>query len=89
MRVREKNALCSRSWSSRRRDSSFVVGWSCICAWYADRLREEADQEPGGRAETWLGWIGEVNVRVIGSLFIFSLVFRFNHGGRVESCGDS
>eukprot|EP00957_Ditylum_brightwellii_P005214 398427-Ditylum_brightwellii.AAC.1 len=55
-----------------------VVVWACVCTWLADCLREEAEQNPGGNIEKWLGWIEEVEVKVIGALFTFSLVFQFN-----------
>jgi len=77
-----------------------LVAWTCVCAWGADHLRERAGQDPGGRVEAWLGWIEEIEVKVIGSLFTFSLVFRFNQcyrrwwqgrelwGGIVQQCLD-
>jgi len=55
-----------------------LMGWSCICAWGTIRLSEEAERNPGGQLELWMSWIAEVDVKVIGSLFTFSLVFRFN-----------
>jgi putative membrane protein len=57
-----------------------VVAWSCVCAWYADYLADEAEKHPGGRAERWLTWLegGGSKFRMVGILFVFAVVFRFN-----------
>lgn len=57
-----------------------IVGWSCVCAWAAGVLQEQAEHQPGGTADRWLEWIESsvTTIKVVGSLFTFSLVFRFN-----------
>mmetsp|Transcript_5328 Transcript_5328/g.7943 ORF Transcript_5328/g.7943 Transcript_5328/m.7943 type:complete len:334 (+) Transcript_5328:3-1004(+) len=50
-----------------------IVAWSCLCAFFADNLRQKQQQEHG-----WLGWLENIDVKVIGTLFTFSLVYRFN-----------
>ena len=57
-----------------------VVMWSCACASFAEELHENAATDPGGRADTWLGWLEGAGgkFRLVGILFIFALVFRFN-----------
>ena len=58
----------------------FVVGWSCLCAAGAEWLANEAANDPGGPADQWLGWIEGAGskFRMIGILFVFLVVFRFN-----------
>ena len=57
-----------------------VVMWSCGCASFAEELHENAATNPGGRADMWLGWLEGAGgkFRLVGILFIFALVFRFN-----------
>jgi len=57
-----------------------VVMWSCACASFAEELHENAATDPGGRADTWLAWLEGAGgkFRLVGILFIFALVFRFN-----------
>lgn len=58
----------------------FLVVWSCLCAWGAVELQEQADNEPGGNAEQWLEWLSGAGdkLRLMGTLFAFAVVFRFN-----------
>eukprot|EP00567_Pseudictyota_dubia_P005184 CAMPEP_0197457160 /NCGR_PEP_ID=MMETSP1175-20131217/45285_1 /TAXON_ID=1003142 /ORGANISM="Triceratium dubium, Strain CCMP147" /LENGTH=453 /DNA_ID=CAMNT_0042991433 /DNA_START=9 /DNA_END=1370 /DNA_ORIENTATION=+ len=55
-----------------------LVIWSCICAWGSTVLVERSKRQPGGNLSAWLGWVEAIDVKVIGGLFTFSLVFRFN-----------
>ncbi|KAL7554592.1 hypothetical protein ACHAWF_018093 [Thalassiosira exigua] len=57
-----------------------LVLWSCACAYFGAWLEDRAEADPGGRAERWLLHIQNtrVSVSVLGTLFIFTLVFRFN-----------
>lgn len=57
-----------------------VVAWSCVCAWAADEMAAMARDDPGGSTEQWLSWLGEAGskFRMIGILFVFAVVFRFN-----------
>jgi hypothetical protein len=57
-----------------------LVIWSILCAYAATALREHAAINQGGNAETWLDDIENCKnaVSVIGTLFVFILVFRFN-----------
>ena len=57
-----------------------LVIWSILCAYGANVLREHAAINQGGNAETWLDDIENCKnaVSVIGTLFVFILVFRFN-----------
>ena len=54
-----------------------IVSWSCACSWYMEELKVMAD-EGNKNAKNWVTWLDETDVRMIGSLFVFSLVFRFN-----------
>ena len=54
-----------------------IVFWSCVCSWYMEELKVMAD-EGNTNAKKWVTWLDETDVRMIGSLFVFSLVFRFN-----------
>jgi len=53
-----------------------IVAWSCACSWYLEELRAIQDENP--TAKNWITWLDETDVQMIGSLFVFSLVFRFN-----------
>lgn len=54
--------------------------WACLCVWGALLLQEEADADPGGRADKWLQWLDGAGdkLRLMGTLFAFAVVFRFN-----------
>ena len=58
----------------------FLVTWSTICAYGAYELRKVAAADPGGIAEQWVEDIlnGKNAVAIIGTLFVFTVVFRFN-----------
>jgi len=55
---------------------AFVVGWSCLWAWIANRLQDSNTSA----AERWLQWLEEAGskFRLVGILFVFAVVFRFN-----------
>ena len=57
-----------------------LTAWSCICAWGADKAKVEADNEPNGTADRWLGYLENTSgaLKTIGVLFTFSVIFRFN-----------
>ena len=57
-----------------------VVMWSCFCAGFADHLADKAAADPGGAADHWLTWLesGGSKFRMVGILFVFAVVFRFN-----------
>ena len=83
----ERHNFFTKFISSLRRQRTFlflsisiVVGWSCVCAWYADRLATEAANDPGGPADRWFSWVEGAGskFRMIGILFVFAVVFRFN-----------
>ncbi len=54
--------------------------WATLCSFGAQELRALAAADPGGVAEQWLDDIESCKnaVSVLGSLFVFTLVFRFN-----------
>lgn len=54
--------------------------WACLCVYAALLLQEQADADPGGRAEKWLSWLDGAGdkLRLMGTLFAFAVVFRFN-----------
>src|SRR6056300_623978 len=58
----------------------FLVAWASICAYGAYELRKLAAADPGGIAEQWVEDIlnGKNAVAIIGTLFVFTVVFRFN-----------
>jgi hypothetical protein len=58
----------------------FLVAWSTICAFGAYELRKLAAADPGGAAERWMEDIdnGKSAVAIIGTLFVFTVIFRFN-----------
>jgi predicted membrane chloride channel (bestrophin family) len=58
----------------------FLVAWASICAYGAYELRKLAAADPGGVAEQWVEDIdnGKNAVAIIGTLFVFTVVFRFN-----------
>lgn len=82
------NIICLSALSQHRRLGGVVcrnytlpiVVWSIICAFGAQELRAHAAADPGGLAETWLYDIESCKnaVSLIGTLFVFTLVFRFN-----------
>jgi len=83
----EKHNLFSRLLAALRRQRAFlfgsvavVVAWSCLCAWFAEHLHDEAAKDPGGPAESWVTWLEGAGskFRMIGILFVFAVVFRFN-----------
>lgn len=53
-----------------------IVAWTCACSYYLEVMIAEQDENP--TYKKWIGWLDETDVRMIGSLFVFSLVFRFN-----------
>ncbi|CAB9510853.1 UPF0187 protein [Seminavis robusta] len=57
-----------------------ILTWSCVCTWYMEELRVKSAQSdnPDNPINRWIDWFDETDVRMIGSLFVFSLVFRFN-----------
>lgn len=57
-----------------------LVTWSVLCALFAEWLRQHARDNPGGRSEMWLEDIENCYraISILGSLFVFTLVFRFN-----------
>ena len=57
-----------------------VFVWSVICAWGGTRLVEYDVANPGGAAEKWVADIENCKsaLSIIGTLFVFTLVFRFN-----------
>jgi hypothetical protein len=57
-----------------------LVVWAIICAFGAEELRARAALDPGGVAERWVYDIENCKsaVSIIGTLFVFTLVFRFN-----------
>ena len=54
--------------------------WSMICAWLSIRLQQKAEEDPTSTAADWVVWLeGARNpLNLIGTMFIFSLAFRFN-----------
>ena len=83
----ETHNFFTRWISALRRQRTFlfcsiilVVGWSSFCAYAADVLAEEAAKDPDGRADHWLIWLEGAGskFRMIGILFVFAVVFRFN-----------
>jgi len=58
----------------------FLVIWAIVCSLGAQELRARAAADPGGFAEQWLEDVESCKnaVSVLGSLFVFTLVFRFN-----------
>ncbi|KAK1733329.1 bestrophin family protein [Skeletonema marinoi] len=58
----------------------FLVVWAILCSFGAQELRGLAATNPGGAAEQWLDDIESCKnaVSIIGTLFVFTLVFRFN-----------
>ncbi len=67
-------------------DYKFIIGsllfigvWSAICAYVAFLLDSKAQEDPDGSTAQWLEFIekGSDPLKVTGSLFSFSLVFRF------------
>ncbi|KAL7539907.1 hypothetical protein ACHAWF_006532 [Thalassiosira exigua] len=56
------------------------IVWSCVCAWFSRWLRARARDDPGGEAFFWLEDIQNSRhaITVLGTLFVFTLVFRFN-----------
>jgi len=53
-----------------------IISWSIACTWYVQEMRAIQEEDPV--VKDWLLWFDELDVRMIGSLFVFSLVFRFN-----------
>ena len=83
----ETHNLFTRLLAALRRQRAFlfgsvsiVVAWSCLCAWFAEYLHDEAANDPGGHAENWLAWLEGAGskFRMVGILFVFAVVFRFN-----------
>lgn len=58
----------------------FVLVWSVLCAWGGQRLHRAAEADPGGAAERWVEDIenGRTAVSILGTIFVFAVVFRFN-----------
>ena len=54
--------------------------WSMLCAWLSIRLQHTAEEDPTSTAADWVVWLeGARNpLNLIGTMFIFSLAFRFN-----------
>lgn len=54
--------------------------WSTLCAWLSICLQQKAEEDPTSRAADWVVWLeGARNpLNLIGTMFIFSLAFRFN-----------
>ena len=57
----------------------FLLAWAILCSYGTHTLRAQAAANPGGLAEQWLYDIESCKtaVSVLGSLFVFTLVFRF------------
>ena len=58
----------------------FLVTWATLCAFGAHELRKRAASDPDGIAQMWIEDIenGKNAVAIIGTLFVFTVVFRFN-----------
>jgi putative membrane protein len=58
----------------------FLIAWSCLCVWAALMLQKEDDSVPDGIVSDWLQWLDGAGdkLRLMGTLFAFSVVFRFN-----------
>ena len=58
----------------------FLLAWATLCAFGAQELRALAAADPGGVEEQWLEDIDNCKtaVWIVGTLFVFTLVFRFN-----------
>lgn len=58
----------------------FVLAWSVLCAWGGQRLHRAAEADPGGAAERWVEDVanGRTAVSILGTIFVFAVVFRFN-----------
>ena len=58
----------------------FLAAWASICTYGAYELRKLAAADPGGIADQWVDDIlnGKNAVTIIGTLFVFTVVFRFN-----------
>lgn len=57
-----------------------ILGWTCVCTYYMEQWNAQValDEEEYADIKRWIHWFDETDVRMIGSLFVFSLVFRFN-----------
>lgn len=57
-----------------------VVAWACLCAWAAEEMHASAVNNPDGTADRWLIRLEAAGskFRLVGILFVFALVFRFN-----------
>lgn len=53
-----------------------ILGWTILCTYFIEHARQRADENP--ELKKWLTWCEDTDVRMIGNLFVFSLVFRFN-----------
>jgi hypothetical protein len=53
-----------------------ILGWSILCAYGMEWARQNVDEHP--EYQRWITWCEETDIRMIGNLFVFSLVFRFN-----------
>jgi len=58
---------------------AFLTVWSCACAWFASWLEAKADAGDVV-VERWLFHIQNcrVPITILGTLFTFTLIFRFN-----------
>jgi ion channel-forming bestrophin family protein len=59
---------------------AILLLWCCLCVYAAQGLVDFAEANPDSRAEQWLRWLDAAGekFRLMGSLFAFSVVFRFN-----------
>lgn len=57
-----------------------ILAWTCVCTYYMEQWRKAYTDDEEAQADLglWIKWFDEMDVRMIGSLFVFSLVFRFN-----------
>ena len=62
------------------KNTLLLTVWAALCAYFSSWLRDMALQNPGGREEVWLQDIENCNsaISILGTLFVFTLVFRFN-----------
>lgn len=57
-----------------------MTAFSALCTWAGEELHKMALENPDGSAQKWIEDIedGKDALSIIGTLFVFSLVFRFN-----------
>ena len=58
-----------------------LILWACVCAYVAvEILQKQADEDADAASHNWLTWLDAAGdkLRLMGTLFAFALVFRFN-----------